>query len=166
MTYDMYRYIFLGGAGLAVLFLVISIILFFVYNIPSVIGDLSGSTARKAIEDIRSQNESSGDKTYKSSYVNRNRVKITDRITESGSLIPSWQDESNKAMATTKIDTTVLESEAREAYESSIRMTDSGETTVLDYTSDGETSVLSYDSSNVFEIEYELSLIHSDEVII
>ena len=50
MTYDVYRYIFLGGAGLAALCLILSIVLFFVLRIPSVIGDLTGSTAKKAIE--------------------------------------------------------------------------------------------------------------------
>ena len=166
MTYDMYRYIYLGSAGLAVLFLVIAIIVFLVYRIPSVIGDLSGSTARKAIEDIRSQNESTGDKAYKPSYVSNRRGRITDKITPSGSLVPSWQDDSERVMETTKIDTTVLESEARESYESSLRSPDYGETTLLDYDSGGETSVLSYDYGSEFEIEYELSFIHSDEVIV
>ena len=50
MTYDIYRYIFIGGAVLAGLMLVLSIVLFIVLKIPSVIGDLSGSTAKKAIE--------------------------------------------------------------------------------------------------------------------
>lgn len=38
---------------LAVVMLVLSIILFFVLNIRKVIGNLSGSTAKKAINDIR-----------------------------------------------------------------------------------------------------------------
>ena len=40
---------------LAVVMLVLSIILFFVLNIRKVIGNLSGSTAKKAINDIRNQ---------------------------------------------------------------------------------------------------------------
>ena len=45
---------------LAVVMLVLSIILFFVLNIRKVIGNLSGSTAKKAINDIRQKNEMSG----------------------------------------------------------------------------------------------------------
>ena len=56
MTYEMYRMIFQIAGGLSIGLLVVSVILFFVLKIPRVIGDLSGRTARKAIEDIRKQN--------------------------------------------------------------------------------------------------------------
>ena len=55
MTYEMYRMIFQIAGGLSIGLLVVSVILFFVLKIPRVIGDLSGRTARKAIEDIRKQ---------------------------------------------------------------------------------------------------------------
>ena len=73
MTYDIYRYIFYGGAILAIIMFVVSAILFVYLRIPNVIGDLSGANARKAIERIRSQNETSGEKVYKPSVVNRER---------------------------------------------------------------------------------------------
>lgn len=173
MTYDIYRYIFFGGAGLAGLSLIIAVILFFVLKIPSVIGDLTGSTARKAIENIRNQNESSGDKTYKSSAVNRERGKITDRITPTGTLIKNPTDLMGGAMATTKIGTQQLAAEAQQAYETSLlEDTGANETTVLNTGSAGETTVLEQtameqgaDNSNVFVIEYEITFIHTDEVI-
>ena len=87
MTYEMYRYVFLGGAIAAGVMLAVSILLFFLLKIPKVIGDLSGRTARRAIDDIRRQNEESGDKTYKSSAVNLQRGKVTDKITKSGRLL-------------------------------------------------------------------------------
>jgi len=65
MTYDVYMMIFEVGRILAILMFVVSLILFFVLKIPAVIGDLSGATARKAIENIRNQNEESGEKAYK-----------------------------------------------------------------------------------------------------
>ena len=42
-----------GGIALAVVFAVIAVILFVKLDIPKVIGDLSGSTARKQIKEIR-----------------------------------------------------------------------------------------------------------------
>ena len=175
MTYDIYRYIFFGGAGLAGLSLIIAVILFFVLKIPSVIGDLTGSTARKAIENIRNQNESSGDKTYKSSAVNRERGKLTDKITPTGTLIKNPTDLMGGAMATTKIGTQQLAAEAQQAYETSL-LEDNGsnETTVLNTSASGagETTVLEQtvveqgvDNSNAFVIEYEITFIHTDEVI-
>ncbi len=174
MTYDVYRYIFYVGAGLAALFAVVAVILFFVLKIPSVVGDLSGSTARKAIENIRNQNESTGSKTYKSSAVNRERGKITDRITPTGTLIKDPNDVSGGAMATTKIGTQQLISEARKAYEETALLEEngSGETTVLNEDGSGETTLLDQNEvsagvgENVpFAIEYELTFIHTDEVI-
>lgn len=46
--------------GLAALFLVIAVILFIVFDVPALFGELTGATQRKAIEDIRSQNEQTG----------------------------------------------------------------------------------------------------------
>ena len=160
MTYEIYRYIFFGGAALAGIMLIVAVLLFIFLHIPTVIGDLTGSNARKAIEEIRNQNASSGDKTYKSSVVNRGRAKLTDRITESGRLVHNVM---GGAMATTKLDTEeLLESAA--------------ETTLLDSTiaeneqiktgTAPETSLLlERPHENVFEIEYEITLIHTDEVI-
>lgn len=87
MTYEIYRYIFIGGAVLAGVMLVVTVLLFFLLKIPTVIGDLTGANARKAIENIRSQNESSGEKSHLTSAVNRERGKLTDKMTPSGRLI-------------------------------------------------------------------------------
>lgn len=68
-----------------VLFLV-AVALFFLFDVPKLYGDISGRTARKAIEAIRQQNQSSGNKAYKPSAVNAERGKLTDKITQSGRL--------------------------------------------------------------------------------
>ena len=193
MSYDVYRYIFFISAGLAALCLILSVILFFVLKIPRVIGDLTGSTAKKAIENIRNQNESSGDKVHKTSYVNKQRGRITDKMTDSGKLIPTASVNEGGAMATAKISTTVLATQARESYEASLLESNTEETTILDSSSGNETtvlsqntgnettvlsqdfynpntadetSILSQNEANVFVIEYELTFIHTDEVII
>ncbi len=68
-----------------VMFLV-AIALFFLFNVPRLYGEVSGATARKAIESIRQQNEVSGNKAYRPSPVNASRGKLTDKITPSGRI--------------------------------------------------------------------------------
>lgn len=169
MSYEIYRYIFYGGAILAAVMLAVTVLLFFVYKIPTVIGDLTGVNARKAIENIRNQNESSGDKLYKTSQVNRERGKLTDKISPSGSLM---RDPSGilggGAMATEKISTQELpqvdETTVLESNETTVLS--ANETTVLDFSGTGETTVLvAEDIPAVFQIEYEITFIHTDEVI-
>lgn len=163
MTYDIYRYIFIAGAVLAGVMLIISVLLFFILKIPHVLGDLTGRNARKAIESIRNQNELSGDKLYKTSQVNRERGKLTDKISPSGSLMrdPSGLL-SGGAMATEKIDTWKLPPEANEttvldvANETNVLGIDTGETIVLDTPT----------GTPVFEIEYEITYIHTEDVIV
>ena len=75
MTYEIYRYIFLGGAILTGIMFVVSVLVFFFLNIPNVIGDLTGANARKAIEHIRNQKEDTENKTARISSVNKERGK-------------------------------------------------------------------------------------------
>lgn len=167
MTYEIYTYIFIGGAVLTAIMLLVSVALFFILRIPTVIGDLSGATARKAIDSIRKENANSGDKTYKSSRVNKERGKLTDKITPSGRLIKNPSASIGGAMATSKIgkqefpatETTLL-TDAPEV---------GNETTVLYSVAAtmGETDVLSEpQNETIFEIEYEITFIHTDEVIV
>ena len=137
MTYDMYRYIFLGALIASGVFFVIAVILFFTLKIPKVISDLSGRTARKAIENIRMQNEQSGDKTYQSSAVNLERGKLTDKISRSGRLVPKGPTPFGTGVITEKISTMELEPLAAETDVLSV----TEETSVLSAAE--ETSVLS-----------------------
>lgn len=65
---------------IAIVFALIALITWFLFKILSVIGDLSGRTAKKSIENMRKYNESSGDNSYKLSQANNNRVKLTDTM--------------------------------------------------------------------------------------
>lgn len=175
MTYEIYRYIFLGGAILAGIMLVISVLVFFLLKIPTVIGDLTGANARKAIENIRNHNESTGDKTYRSSQVNRERGKLTDKISPSGRIVKNPSHSLHGAMGTEKIGTQQLHTEdgANETTVLTGELTGADETTVLtgelaggNETHANETTVLNAQTfSNAFVIEYEITYIHTDEVI-
>ena len=195
IDYNVLMYVFYIGAGLAALCLVVAVFLFFILGIPGVIGDLSGRTARKAIESIRNQNENTGYKTYKSSVVNRQRGRVTDEITPSGNLVRNSNDLMGGAMATSKIGANQSDEEYVHVPETSL-LTDSGygetsllnsddtnETTLLNYNDTDETTLLGFETSDdtvildqsmidsvaegdsFFEIEYEIVLIHTDEII-
>lgn len=177
MDYQTYQWICYICAALCGLMLLISVLLFFLLRIPKVIGDLTGSTARKAIKDIREQNVSTGNKVYKTSAVNRERGKLTDKISPSGRLIRNPSNDLSGAMETEKIssqrltadETTVLSADEGTTLLTP-EMTPGNETTVLtpDMSSGGsETTVL--DASMVgyagFAIEYEITFVHSNEII-
>lgn len=154
--YEIYRYIFLGGTIVTAIMLVVTIILFFSLRIPKVIGDLTGSTARKAIKNIREQNEKTGDKAYKVSPVNLERGKLTDKISPSGNLIPQSDSHLGAGVGTEKIGTDNL-APTYAAETDVLNMNPQGsETTLLD-----QTNV----SAPVFAVEYEITYIFSNEVI-
>ncbi len=177
LTYEQYQMIFYIGAALCGVMLLISILLFFVYRIPKVIGDLTGSTAKKAIRDIRAQNESTGNKVYKTSAVNKARGKITDKISPSGRLIRNPSAGLAGGMVTEKIapqrlsaeETTVLTADEGTTVLTP-DMTPGNETTVLSPGMDfgsNETTVLNAPAMEVvgFAIEYEITFVHSNEII-
>ena len=173
MSYEMYRYIFFGALIACGVFFVIAVILFFTLKIPKVISDLTGRTARKAIESIRMQNEQSGDKTYQSSAVNLERGKLTDKISQSGRLMPRDATHFGTGVITEKISTMELEQPAGETdvLDQPVGETDvlapvAGETEVLAPVAE-ETEVLAPAEQPVqaFTVEYEITFIHTSEVI-
>lgn len=165
MSYEMYRYVFLGAAIACGVFLVISIVLFFALRIPKVLSDLTGRTERKAIEAIRMQNEKSGDKSYQSSPVNLERGKLTDKISRSGRLIPREGSPFGTGIITEKISTQRL---SAEDYTDETAVLTASEETAVD-TSMGETAVLHAEENThpeqAFVVEYEITFIHTNEVI-
>ena len=58
----------------------LAVIFWFRFRIPTVIGDLSGRTARKSIAEMRERNEKSGGKSYRPSAVNVDRGKLTETM--------------------------------------------------------------------------------------
>mgnify|MGYP003370016669 CR=1 FL=1 len=159
MTYEMYRYIFIIGLILCIVMLAVSVILFFVLHVPQIIGDLSGSTARKAIQNIREKNEAGGDKAYKTSVVNQRRGKLTDRISPSGRIDTRTRAPLAAGVVTAKIatqqmpsadETTLLEPQGAAVYSGQADVT-----TLLD----------GYALSVDFEIETDITYIHTETKI-
>ena len=64
----------------ALIFVVLAVVIWFVFKIPSVIGDLSGRTAKKTIENLRKYNDKPAGNLYKPSSTNNSRTKLTDTM--------------------------------------------------------------------------------------
>lgn len=62
--------------------LVLAVFLWVFFNIPKVIGDLSGKTAKRSVAKIRAANEQSGYKSYRPSEANVLRGKLTEPVPE------------------------------------------------------------------------------------
>ena len=59
MTYDLYRYIFIGGLVLTIVMFITTVLIFFLLNIKNAIGDITGRNKKKGIQSISSKNAKS-----------------------------------------------------------------------------------------------------------
>ncbi len=82
MSIEMLQNISLSAFVVSGILLVIAIVLFFTLGIPQVIGDLSGATARKAIEDIRLQSQNNERRRYQNMCFQMEESQITEQMTE------------------------------------------------------------------------------------
>ena len=175
MTVELLQIISLVSFIIAGVLLLLDIALFFLLDVPKLYGDISGRTAKKAIEAIRQQNESSGNKAYKPSAVNAERGKLTDKISHSGSIVGKTSG-SGISVGTEKLHTDVL---AAKANETTVLNGGSNETTVLEHQGGaGETTVLAQNQVGVnsdnsatvpansgFTVDVEMSFTGSSEII-
>ncbi|MBQ6229525.1 MAG: hypothetical protein IJJ74_00205 [Eubacterium sp.] len=88
-----YKILFYGGIVCAVIFLILTIVLFFVLKIPAVFGNLSGSTQRKRIEEIR---KSGYESVSKNKAIHDSTSKITVREAEMKSADSGKLEEEKK----------------------------------------------------------------------
>ncbi len=166
MNAEIYKVISTVGFILAAIMLILSIILFLKLNIPKVIGDITGKTAKKAIQRIHEQNEQSGDKAYKSSPMNIARGKISDKITNSGNLIAK----DNRPIVVNVGKEKISTQELKDQNQTTVLCSDSDETTVLDITEslDGKANVNNHNQeiNQQANLEQDITFIHTDEVIL
>lgn len=170
--------------GLAALFLIVGVILFFVLHITRVFGDLSGRTAKKEIENIRSKNVQSGDKLYKPSYVNQSRGKLTAKISESGKVADNVQSSVGTMFETEKINmqtagnqttlldngmhmneqTTLLQNSTQIEGETTLLNDNQNQTTVLSSQQDNGTTVLGTPDGSI-EVLDEIVYVYTNDII-
>lgn len=172
MTVELLQTLSIAAYIAAGVLLLTAIALFFLLDVPKLYGDVSGRTAKKAIEAIRQQNESTGNKAYKPSAVNAERGRLTDKITPSGRL-QSQTEGLPVSVGTEKFDTSTL---APQLNETTVLEQPAGETTVLtaDLPQDsGETTLLVNEeiketqkaTDENFTVDVEMSFTGSSEII-
>lgn len=143
-------------------FLTTAVVLFVIFKIPSVVGDLSGRNAKKSIERLRKNNEKTGKKSYSSSSVNISRGKLTEAI--------KYKDATENKNISTNGETGLLKENFRgknnkkgtEILEDATEVLEENSTTVLNEGAEYSTSRV---SRIVFEYIEDIMLVHTEEVI-
>lgn len=167
MTYEIYQYIFYGSLIMCIIMLVLSIILFFVFKIPKIVGFLTGATARKAIKSINEHTEQSMSQRLK-----QKKGKLYNEIdfSSSGKLMKK----TNVSMDSDSPVTEKFKTASLAPYNETTVLNQRGnETTVLVQTSSlEETSVLNNKAGTdnglepkEFAIIYDITYIWTDEII-
>lgn len=83
MSAETWGIIAIIGFSLSAIALAAAVFIFIRLKIPAVIGDLSGKTVAREIQAIRDANVASGVKAHKSSRVNIDRGKLTEKVSDS-----------------------------------------------------------------------------------
>ena len=152
---------------------VLSIFFWFFFKIPTVIGDLSGRTARKSIAKMRQINEQSGSKGYRESKTNLARGKVTGTVAPSEKLSQKKPNTNDDRPETGLLSENLAES--NESEETGLLSTNVAENSDSEATgllnSDEETVLLDEIRTPVarkavkVELIEEIILIHTSEVI-
>lgn len=155
---------------LSALFLVLAIVLWFLYGIPGVIGDLSGRTARKSIAKMREHNEKSGGKSYRPSATNIGRGRLTDTMPNSDELkVRKANEQPKDGFAGTDI----LTSNKAETYNSDQTVPLEGDSVTALLIDENETALLAGTTPRIpkrtggvkLTMIEDIILIHTEEVI-
>lgn len=141
----------------AAVFAALAVFFFIKFKIPSVVGDLSGRNARKSIAQMRNNNEKSGNKSFRPSKTNVDRVKLTDTMKEGDGDIP---------VDTGNLETRLVEENKIHALdgESTTLLVDIDATGLL--TEDDETTLLSESISSLMKRKAGMNLQMIDEVVL
>jgi len=137
MTYEQYQMMFYIALAACIIFFLLTVILFFVFKIPKVLGDITGLSRKKAIKNINGQ-------AKKMKFFHKDSGQ-TDKISLSGRIV---SDYTGNTAITEKIETergtggketTMLSSNAAET---AVIYGNAEETTLLNNFQPGETTLL------------------------
>lgn len=154
MTYEIYRYIFIGGLILSIVMLVATVLIFFLMNIKTAIADITGSGKRKAIENIRNKNVETDSRKRTSNKYDYERQSTSARLAsesaETSKISPQDRYDVMEASETTVLDNQPMQ-----------------EVTVLNETENELRPVLEYENTDNsdFSIEIDITYVHSNEVV-
>ena len=152
---DIYNLCFYGGMTLAIILLITSIVLFIVFKIPKVIGDLTGRNARREIAE-KKKKKGGTEKSNSSRILKQEQKKYYNQDTGKITIRDSATNEEETRKITSNVDPSTIKSEPvqpeeretdilrpEDEYDINALSASSGEeeTTVLD-NSEAETDVL------------------------
>lgn len=159
MTYEIYQRLFIISLILAGLMFVLSIVLFFVLKIPAVIGYLTGKTTKHSIE-----NKTRRYTAFTTSDISKNgvtgniskpfsNVGKTAKMTDSNTTTVLSSDGTTVLAGTANATTVLVNDEQHDVDEITAKLTpkEAAETTIL--------------SNNVFEVEVDITFVHTNEII-
>lgn len=170
MTINIVSIIFFIIAGVSLLVAIYSFVRF---NIPQIIGELSGRTAKKSIAQMRDKNVKTGDKSHRPSPAAKERGTLTDKIEKKKSVKKSDKkiskvEESTELLNSTEklsnnTQTELLNENETELSDDNATTVLSEETTVL--TNNDNSQINVSNDSNDFKIIQNIVLIHTNETI-
>lgn len=150
MSYDMYRYIFIGGLALSAVMLITTVILFFLLNIKAAVGDITGSSKRKEIENIRNKNVlSNPDQKAEGKLNKKNKTVYENQEEEFG--------ETSKISLQDRYDNLASETSLLNEEEDEINYEEKSQPVL-------ESDDMKNSNSN-FYIETDITFVHSNEVV-
>lgn len=188
---ELYHNLFIGSLFLCIIFLILATILFFVLNIPEVLGYLTGRSKRKKIKEMEAANASTGRLAARE---RANMQYVAQEMKEDmgvrGQVIPGARKvehvvETQPDVQTKNVQAVSQDTEATgilqtEVNETELLQPEVDSTTLLQSGQEAETSVLKEEpledgataalktginTEGTFRIERELMFIHTDEVI-
>lgn len=143
--------------------LVLAILLFIYFRIPTVIGDLSGRNAKKSIARMRSSNEKSGNKSFRASEANEARGKLTSTMHGIGAQQKKAKEDVKHPSDDQMPETGLLaENKADLIGESTVLLDNTEETTLLAGTPKEPAKRIGGVKLTLLD---EVTFIHTDEVI-
>ncbi len=159
MSYEIYRYIFIGGLVLSGVFLLATIAIFFLLNIKNVIGDLTGSNAKRGIENIRNQGVKTSKNKKAENKHNEQRQSITTSTVETSKISPQDRFDSLEAS-----ETAILKATEPEISETSVLSPEL--LNAQEQPNEAEHTISAGIPVNPnFIIETDITFVHSSEVI-
>lgn len=191
--YTLYRNIYLYCGIAALVFLAIAILLFIVLRIPQVFGELTGRTARKAVEEMTSgkpvqakritkKKETGKKKSQKSDHTEPQKKQVySDLIGENDTPVslvthddiptPTLMPRKEEEMETSVLGEGETEVLTNDTMETSVLSSQEYETTVLQGAGEPETDILQPEDTVMemqdadFIVVRSIVEIHTDEVI-
>ena len=166
MTINIVSIIFFIIAGVSLLVAIYSFVRF---NIPQIIGELSGRTAKKSIAQMRDKNVKTGNKSHRPSPAAKERGTLTDKIEKKETVKKDFstvKENADLTKSTEKLldnnQTELLDENATERLKDNSTTVLSVETTVLN---NDDSQLNMSNNSNDFNIIKNIVLIHTNETI-